>query len=212
MSISFYRLKISLCISCWNLFRTYREDEKNWRWVSSKNEIIRLHRVATDRMNFLKERYLGSFPDLILSLGDTPSFSLTDTVRNIDEMRPGNFVFYDLMQLNLGACSEEKIGVGVACPVVAKHKERKEIVIYGGAVHLSKEFIDSKERKIFGCVTKLKENSWGSIVKRTYVASLSQEHGIIKTEDGFFVPPSTISIHMPFKVISALSLLLLFSS
>ena len=27
----------------------------------------------------------------------------------------------------------------IACPVVALHPERKEVIIYGGAVHLSKD-------------------------------------------------------------------------
>ena len=59
----------------------------------------------------------------------------------IDEIRPGNFVFYDLMQLVIGACREEEIAVVLACPVVAKHPEQQKLVIYGGAVHLSKESV-----------------------------------------------------------------------
>lgn len=38
----------------------------------------------------------------------------------------------------IGSCSADDIVVAVVCPVVAKHEERGEMVIYGGAVHFFK--------------------------------------------------------------------------
>jgi len=91
------------------------------------------------------------------------------------------------MQLAIGSCSEQEIAVAVACPVVAKHRERNEIVIYGGAVHLSKEFIVTKSGdKIFGYVTQFHGDAWETTMKNSYVASLSQEHGIVKVADDSF--------------------------
>ncbi|MCD6200742.1 MAG: alanine racemase [Bacteroidales bacterium] len=164
-------------------FRGFLSHTGNIYSASSKNEIIRLHRTATDRMNFLKERYLGSFPDLILSLGDTPSFSLTDTVRNIDEMRPGNFVFYDLMQQQLGACSYEDIAVAVACPVVASYPERNELVVYGGAIHFSKEHLIQEKQKIYGLAVRFTENKWVPLEPAAPLTALSQEHGILHMDN-----------------------------
>jgi len=74
-----------------------------------------------------------------LSIGDTPTCSLVERFDGVDEIRPGNFVFYDLMQLRIGSCRGEDLAVALACPVVGKYEQRGEIVIYGGAVHLSKE-------------------------------------------------------------------------
>jgi D-serine deaminase-like pyridoxal phosphate-dependent protein len=75
----------------------------------------------------------------------------------------------------------------VACPVVAKHADRNEIVIYGGAVHLSKEAIPAGERAAhFGRVAMPTSTGWQKILEGTYVKSISQEHGIIKTEKSIF--------------------------
>jgi len=156
--------------------------------AASKKKIINIYdetvsRLIQARTNLQK----AGLKKVELSIGDTPACSLVNDFRNVDEIRPGNFVFYDVTQLNLGACSEEQIAVAVACPVVAKHAQRNEIVIYGGAVHLSKEFIiDQNGDKIFGLVAHQKENKWASIISDTFVVGLSQEHGIIKTTDLFF--------------------------
>jgi D-serine deaminase-like pyridoxal phosphate-dependent protein len=123
-----------------------------------------------------------------ISIGDTPTCSVMDIFYGVDEVRCGNFIFYDVMQMAIGSCKEEDIAAAVACPVIARYPQRNEIVIYGGAVHLSKEFItEGKERKIFGLVALPHENSlgWGSSLNNTYVSALSQEHGIIKTTSDF---------------------------
>lgn len=117
-----------------------------------------------------------------LSLGDTPMFSVLDDFSGIDEMRPGNFVFYDVMMLEIGACHEQEIAVAVACPIVAKYPERNEVVIYGGAVHLAKDFLRKADGALdFGRVAPLDESGWGALIPDTYLRSLSQEHGIIRT-------------------------------
>ncbi len=126
-------------------------------------------------------------PQVQISVGDTPGCSIAKNFRGVDEVRPGNFVFYDVMQWQLGSCREEQIAVALACPVVAKHEKQKKLVVHGGAVHLSKDYItDSSGRKIFGYAVELNENGWGKINKERYISSISQEHGLIKADDDFF--------------------------
>ncbi|WP_370088480.1 alanine racemase [Ekhidna sp.] len=127
----------------------------------------------------LKKKFGG-----IISYGDTPSCSLMDDLSFCDEMRPGNFVFYDWMQHQIGSCSLNEIAVCLACPVVAIHKERNEVVVYGGAVHLSKESmiekdVRGKDKHCFGKLVKLTEDGWSAEILGN-VERLSQEHGIIK--------------------------------
>ena len=156
--------------------------------ANSATEVKAIYNETILRLNVLKEHLItDGFSDTEISIGDTPSCSIVDDFSDVDEIRPGNFVFYDVTQLNIGSCEEKDIAVAVACPVVAKHRERNEIVIYGGAVHLSKEFVVNESGiKIFGNVTVLEENGWSSMIKNTYVSALSQEHGIVKTESDFF--------------------------
>lgn len=153
--------------------------------AKNKKEIIQIYNKSVEQLNALKNRYEPVYPDLILSYGDTPSCSLVDNFKGIDEIRPGNFVFYDYMQYQLGSCSFDQIAVCMACPVVAIHPERNEVIIHGGAIHFSKEFLDNSDNKIFGQVVKLKEAGWGGVEQNIYLTKLSQEHGIIKATKDF---------------------------
>ncbi len=116
--------------------------------------------------------------DLVISYGDTPTCSILDQFPGINEIRPGNFVFYDLMQYGFGSCGFENIAVCMACPVVAIHQERNEIVLYGGAVHFSKDFINVGGKRNYGLVVGLDESGWKAS-GNSYLSKLSQEHGII---------------------------------
>jgi D-serine deaminase-like pyridoxal phosphate-dependent protein len=125
-------------------------------FAKDKNEILEIQNNAIVQLSGLKEKYINSWHDLIISYGDTPSCSLSENFQGINEIRPGNFVFYDVMQYYIGSCTTDEIAVAMACPVVAKHPERNEIVIYGGAIHFSKEFITSDNGyKIFGYIVKI---------------------------------------------------------
>ena len=155
--------------------------------AKSNKEIIEIHMSSLRQLNKLKSRYIRDFPDLLISIGDTPSCSLADDFKGACEIRPGNFVFYDVMQYYLGSCSLGDIAVTVACPVVAKHRERMEIVIYGGAVHLSKEsIVDEKGRILFGLPVKVNKTAWSEPLPNSYVCRLSQEHGIIQVSKEVF--------------------------
>jgi len=155
--------------------------------TKDRNSIIEIYQNSINELNYLKSNYISDFPNILSSIGDTPSISVLSDFENADEIRPGNFVFYDVMQYFLGSCKFEDIAVRVACPVISKNVERNEIVIYGGAVHLSKEsFIDKDGNIIYGLVNKMKGDMWDRPIKDTYVSSLSQEHGIIKTSTKVF--------------------------
>lgn len=154
----------------------------------SKHDINKIYRETVGKLNEIRERLRShNFQDIEISIGDTPCCSVVDKFAGVDEIRPGNFVFYDIMQLEIGSCTEQDIALAAACPVVAKHEERNEVVIYGGAVHLSKDFIaDKKKRKLFGRAAFLEKTGWSSFIRNTYVKSLSQEHGVIKTDSNTF--------------------------
>lgn len=159
-----------------------QHDDSHPEINSTKKAILNIHDQCLLKLNRLKAFLIERGTHPILSVGDTPALSLTENFSGIDEIRPGNFVFYDLMQQKLGACSYDQIAVAMACPVVAIHPERLEVVIYGGAVHLSKEFVAGENgNQIYGEVVWLTENGWSQPAENTFVRSLSQEHGIIKT-------------------------------
>jgi len=145
-----------------------------------KNEVLIEHNKSKAILINLKEYFSTQYQDLKLSLGDTPSCSLADDFHGIDEIRPGNFVFYDLMQHQIGACPINEITVAMACPVVAIHQDRNELTIYGGGIHLSKERMeDSIGFLHYGKIVRPLNVGWGELIENMYVKSLSQEHGVI---------------------------------
>ncbi|MDZ7775603.1 MAG: alanine racemase [Bacteroidales bacterium] len=151
--------------------------------ASSEKEILGMHDRSLEKLAKLAAWKKSHYPGAIISLGDTPALSLADHFENVDELRPGNFIFYDVMQHLPGSCRLEDIAISVACPVVAKHPERKEIVVYGGGVHLSKEGVGYKGKTIYGFAGTFTEKGWNLPNKKSYVKKLSQEHGIIHASD-----------------------------
>lgn len=87
------------------------------------------------------------------------------------------------MQFKLGSCTFDQIAVCMACPVVAIHKDRKEIIIHGGAVHFSKEYILVNGKSIYGQVANLTNKAWQKASKDYYLTKISQEHGTIQADD-----------------------------
>jgi D-serine deaminase-like pyridoxal phosphate-dependent protein len=143
-------------------------------------EVLRIHDETLLQLRSLKSSLGSMSKELLFSLGDTPACSLADNFDGIDEIRPGNFVFYDLMQKEIGSCAEEQVAVCALCPVVARYPERNEVIIYGGAVHLSKDFIEDRDgKRIYGRIVHWNGNSWSPIIENCLVSSLSQEHGKI---------------------------------
>ncbi len=135
-------------------------------------------------INIQERLFLQGFAHVKISVGDTPSCSIIDDFTGVDEIHPGNFVFYDVMQLSLGSCKEEDIAIAVACPIVAKYLERKTVVIYGGAIHLSKDYLEKEDgTKYYGLVALQEGKGWGKTLENTFVASVSQEHGLISTTE-----------------------------
>ena len=146
----------------------------------SVEEIKNVHANSLKIMSDLREKYSSKYSNLLVSLGDTPSCSIAEDFSGMDEMRPGNFVFYDLMQTKIGSNSASQIAVALACPIVAIHKDRSEIVVYGGGVHFSKDSIEDNDKIIYGRAVVNKGDEWGDIIPDIYVKNLSQEHGIVK--------------------------------
>jgi D-serine deaminase-like pyridoxal phosphate-dependent protein len=150
----------------------------------SRSEIEFIYRETVNRLQAAREKLaVTGLGPVELSIGDTPGCSVVNDLGQVDEIRPGNFVFYDATQLEIGSCQEEDIAVALACPVVAKHPQRRQLVIYGGAVHLSKDFVTVNNVPVFGYVAPLTPEGWGPRLPDAYVAGVSQEHGLVQVDE-----------------------------
>jgi D-serine deaminase-like pyridoxal phosphate-dependent protein len=149
--------------------------------AASLDEIRRIYGEGVSALNsidhWFEETRRAGFE---ISVGDTPGCKLAADLGEVDEIRPGNFVFYDATMLALGVCQPQEVAVALACPVVAKHCERMEVVIYGGAVHLSKDTLIQNGQQHYGLIALPEGKRWGLPLQDCFVSALSQEHGIVR--------------------------------
>lgn len=181
-------------------FKGFLVHSGNAYHVKDIDELKIIHRYTTESLLRLKKNYCVEYPDLILSVGDTPTCSQLPIAEGMDEIRPGNFVFFDVMQFALGSCKLEDIAVAVVCPVAAMHPNRQEAVIYGGAVHLSKEniLLSPDPKPLYGLAFGWDGEKWDTRHLLGKIYSLSQEHGIITlTQEGCNLKPGDLVAILP---------------
>ena len=119
-----------------------------------------------------------------VSYGDTPSCSVSEVWTGIDELRCGNVVYYDLTQEAIGSCTLDQIAVAVACPIVAKHPDRNQLIVYGGGVHFSKDRLETAQGNRYGQAVRFTKEGW-EIIPDVYMMGLSQEHGKVSAPKRF---------------------------
>jgi D-serine deaminase-like pyridoxal phosphate-dependent protein len=120
------------------------------------------------------------------SVGSTPTLSVVERFSECDEVRPGNYVFYDAFQATIGSCRLEDVAVSVLTTVVGSYPERNTLIVDAGALALSKD--TGPDHVIphfgYGLVCDLDLHPLPMRVE-----ALSQEHGKIATESN--VPVGT---------------------
>jgi len=113
-----------------------------------------------------------------VSIGSTPAMTVVDDLKGITEVRPGNYVFFDVTQMALGSCSVDDVAFSVMTSVVGCYPGRSELVLNAGALALSKDpgplHLDPD------CGFGLPVSLEGRVIDGLTVVGLSQEHGVVR--------------------------------
>jgi D-serine deaminase-like pyridoxal phosphate-dependent protein len=113
------------------------------------------------------------------SIGSTPTTSIVSRFTDCDEVRPGNYVFFDAFQATLGSCALDDVAVSVLTTVVGSYPERDSLIVDAGALAMSKDVSPDHLDPNFGfglvCDLDLRPLPMRLI-------ALSQEHGKIATQ------------------------------
>jgi D-serine deaminase-like pyridoxal phosphate-dependent protein len=111
-----------------------------------------------------------------VSIGSTPTCIHANTWEGITEIRPGNYVFFDKFQADIGSCSLYDCAASVLTRVIGHYPEHNRILIDAGALALSKDQ---------GATHIIDEVVYGFIKNHPElkITKLSQEHGFIDCED-----------------------------
>jgi D-serine deaminase-like pyridoxal phosphate-dependent protein len=107
-----------------------------------------------------------------VSVGSTPTAEYAAQIKGVTEIRPGTYVFYDKMQVNLGVCTLDECAATVLTSVVSKPSENL-LIIDGGSKTFATDVqpnTDPANLTGFGYLINLPE----AIFDR-----LTEEHGMI---------------------------------
>jgi D-serine deaminase-like pyridoxal phosphate-dependent protein len=147
----------------------------------TKPEVLALAKHERDVMADFGEalrKEIGQVP--IVSIGSTPTITSVDHLSGIDEVRPGNYIFFDAFQATLGSCSFDDCALTVLASVVHRDRDRRKVIIDAGAIALSKDR---------GPVGLNPECGYGKVLDlngkdlNLTVSEMSQEHGVIIAKD-----------------------------
>jgi D-serine deaminase-like pyridoxal phosphate-dependent protein len=112
---------------------------------------------------------VGTSADIV-SVGSTPTMKVWKGHEAVNEIRPGNYIFHDTIQVSLGAATLEECALSIVATVISR-PEKKRAVLDGG----SKAF--GLDRGAHG---KEKVSGFGMVLgKKAILARLSEEHGIM---------------------------------
>jgi D-serine deaminase-like pyridoxal phosphate-dependent protein len=144
-------------------------------------EVLAVHAAQSARMAAAHDTVAAALGrPVFVSIGDTPTCRTADAFPGIDELRPGNFVYYDRMQFAAGICGESELAAFVLCPVVGVHDGGRRLVLHAGAVHLSKE----RDGAGYGCLVEWDDPAPGRLRPDLPLVSLSQELAVVADGDG----------------------------
>jgi D-serine deaminase-like pyridoxal phosphate-dependent protein len=96
----------------------------------------------------------------------------------VTEARPGNYAFYDAMQVALSCARVEDVAVTIAASVVSHQEGASHFVVDAGALALSKDQGPAHVARGLGYGSFLSPD--GGVEEGLRIDSLSQEHGIVR--------------------------------
>ncbi len=118
-----------------------------------------------------------------VSVGSTPTLAVAEDLAGVTEARPGNYAFFDATQAAIGSCTLDDVAFTVLVRVIGRHPERRELIVDGGALALSKDPgpVHLNPECGFGVVL----DATGKHLAGWRVVSLSQEHGVLRSAEHF---------------------------
>ena len=147
---------------------------------SSKSDIALIAGIERDAVvhfaNAIRS-YFGvgiGMSDVVVAVGSTPTCSiLPEHLNDVDAIHPGNYLYYDIMQADLGSCKEEDIAVRVLTRVIGKYPKQNMLLIDCGWT---------------GCSAQGQGQHYGRIAgfenHKLCIKVLKQEAGEVETSDG----------------------------
>lgn len=115
---------------------------------------------------------IGTFPEIV-SVGSTPTMKVWQGHEAVNEIRPGNYIFHDVIQISLGTATLKECALFIMATVISRPTADRAVIDAGSKALSSDRGAHGKEMASgFGLV----------LGKKATLARLSEEHGIMSLD------------------------------
>ena len=159
----------------------------------SEAALLSMARQERDRSIAAADRLRSEgIPCPVVSIGSTPTALAVDDLDGVTEVRPGVYVFFDLVMAGLGVCSVDDIAISVLASVTGFQAERDWAILDAGWMAISRDrgTADQETDFGYGMVADLAGQPVGDL----FVSDANQEHGIVSSRSGDCHPAAILGL------------------
>lgn len=135
----------------------------------------------------------------MVSFGSSPATLYAETMEHITELRCGIYVFQDLFQAAIGACTIDDIAISVLVSVIGLRPDRNMIIVDAGGLAMSKDLSTARTNHDAGYGLVCDIN--GRLIGDLHIATTSQELGLITSLSGAPLPFDDIEIGTRLRIL-----------
>ncbi len=149
--------------------------------AKTRDELCRIARQEREEMvRFAGQLRAAGVRVPSVSIGSTPSMAAHDDLAGIDEVRPGNYAFYDYMQAAAGVCRPEDVAVSVLATVISHQPGAGQVIVDAGALAMSKDLGHGADfGRARGLGPLYASVAGAALDPDVSLVAVSQEHGFV---------------------------------
>ena len=141
----------------------------------------------------------ASLPSPVVSIGSTPTAHADIDLTGVTEVRAGVYVFFDLVQAGIGACTIDDIALSVLTTVIGHQHDKGWTMIDAGWMAMSRDRGTAQQELDQGYGLVCQED--GTVIPDLIVTATSQEHGTISVRPGADATPVRFPIGTQLRIL-----------
>jgi D-serine deaminase-like pyridoxal phosphate-dependent protein len=150
--------------------------------ASSEQELEAIARREAELLTRLQEQAASAgVPIEELSVGATPTARFSARLPGITELRPGNYVYFDRMQVGLGAADWDDCALTVLARVVSR-PDPGRVILDSGSKTLTNDLVRGGAAPGYGVIQQALDDSTPD--ERFVIERLSEEHATVRVVNG----------------------------
>jgi D-serine deaminase-like pyridoxal phosphate-dependent protein len=124
----------------------------------------------------------AGLPSPVVSVGATPTAHAVNDLSGVTEVRPGVYVFFDLVMAGIGVCGIADIALSVLTTVIGHQRASGRIIVDAGWMAMSRDRGTASQSvdQGYGLVCDVA----GNVIDDLVMTAANQEHGLVSLRPG----------------------------